>query len=170
MSHLILAIDPGPEASGVVLYDPSPRGEQGPHVLERSNAATVDHIIEDMRSLWVHRTRFVVVIERVTAQQYAANSLLRTAEVGGRLYQEALACEARAEWMTRSQVLTELHISGGSRDKQVRARMIELHGGTQATAVGTKKTPGPLYGVSSHAWQALGLAVAWHRRWAREGL
>jgi len=38
--------------------------------------------------------------------------------------------------------------------------MIEMHGGERATAIGTKRAPGALYGVSSHAWQALGLAVA----------
>ena len=43
---------------------------------------------------------------------------------------------------------------------------IELHGGDKTSAVGTKKNPGPLYGVSSHAWQALGVVCAhvlpWH--------
>ena len=39
---------------------------------------------------------------------------------------------------------------------------IEMHGGDKSTAIGKKYNPGPLYGVSSHAWQALGLACA-HR-------
>jgi len=34
-----------------------------------------------------------------------------------------------------------------------------MYGGTRDAAVGTKKTPGPLYGVSGHAWQALAVAV-----------
>ena len=49
----------------------------------------------------------------------------------------------------------------GNKDAMVRAALIELHGGTRQVAIGTKQNPGPLHGVSSHAWQALGV-VATH--------
>ena len=45
------------------------------------------------------------------------------------------------------------------RDALVRQRMIEMHGGSRALAVGTRAQPGPLYGVTSHAWQALAVGV-----------
>jgi hypothetical protein len=35
-----------------------------------------------------------------------------------------------------------------------------MHGGERRAAMGTKKAPGPLYGVASHAWAALAVAVA----------
>ena len=38
-------------------------------------------------------------------------------------------------------------------------RLCEMHGGDKAQAVGTKKAPGPLYGVGSHARSALAVAV-----------
>ena len=61
----------------------------------------------------------------------------------------------------RREVLRILGVTGGSgADSRVRGAMIERHGGDRATAQGNKRAPGPLYGVSSHAWQALGLAVA----------
>jgi len=50
----------------------------------------------------------------------------------------------------------------GNKDSLVRQACIELHGGDPKVARGTKKAPGRLYGVSSHAWQALGLVMA-HR-------
>jgi hypothetical protein len=66
--------------------------------------------------------------------------------------------------MTRREVLRHLGVlSGkGSADSRVRAACIADHetpGGPPA--VGRKASPGPLYGVTSHAWQALGLVLAW---------
>ncbi len=36
---------------------------------------------------------------------------------------------------------------------------VMIFGGTKEAAIGKKASPGPLYGVSSHAWQALAVAV-----------
>ena len=68
-----------------------------------------------------------------------------------------------AHTMTRREVLRHLGVlSGkGAPDSRVRAACIADHqtpGGMPA--VGRKGSPGPLYGVSSHAWQALGLVLA----------
>ena len=61
----------------------------------------------------------------------------------------------------RREVLRALDVTGkGNRDSLVRQRLIEMHGGERRAAMGTKKAPGPLYGVSSHAWAALAVAVA----------
>lgn len=168
MADLILAVDPGSVTHGAVLYDPTP-GEERP-LYWASKEATTEEICTRMRDLWEGGHSFRLVVERVMAQQYAANSLLRTAEHGAWMMCEGHACGVETMWMPRSKVLTELHISGGSRDKQVRDRMIELHGGCKEVAVGKKASPGPLHGVTSHAWQALGVAVAAQRRYAREGL
>jgi hypothetical protein len=50
----------------------------------------------------------------------------------------------------------KLHLCGNTRakDPNVRQAVIDRVG-----APGTKKQPGPTYGVTSHAWQALGVAV-----------
>ena len=63
-------------------------------------------------------------------------------------------------WLYRREVLRGLDVTGkGNRDSLVRQRLIEMFGGDRKTAQGTKKEPGPLYGVASHAWQALAVAV-----------
>lgn len=50
-------------------------------------------------------------------------------------------------------------------DKSVRLAMIALYSGQlyggKAKAIGTKDKPGPLYGVTSHAWAALALAYVY---------
>lgn len=54
----------------------------------------------------------------------------------------------------------KLHFCGSSRakDANVRAAIIDQFGGKDK-AIGKKANPGPLYGVSSHAWAALGVAI-----------
>ena len=54
----------------------------------------------------------------------------------------------------------KLHLCGSPRakDANIRQALIDRWGG-KAEAIGTIKKPGPLYGVKSHAWAALGVAV-----------
>ena len=54
----------------------------------------------------------------------------------------------------------KLHICNHPRakDANIRAAIIDRYGG-KAEAVGTKKSPGPLYAVKSHAWAALAVAI-----------
>ena len=151
---LILAIDPGPETCGVVLYDPDAK-----RVLESANRPVVGVLayIIDVAIVAISRSEHLsVAIERVQSAGISGASLLQTSEVVGRLQQRALDCPLRVRLVYRREVCAALHVSGKAKDAQVRQRMLEMHpGGT-----GTRKNPGPLYGVSSHAWQALGLAVA----------
>lgn len=49
-----------------------------------------------------------------------------------------------------------------AKDANVRQALIDMFepiGGGKTPQIGTKSQPGPLYGVSSHAWPALGVAV-----------
>jgi hypothetical protein len=62
----------------------------------------------------------------------------------------------------RSEV--KIHVCGTQRakDGNVRQALIDMFppaGGGKVPQIGTKPEPGPLYGVTSHAWQALGVAV-----------
>lgn len=58
----------------------------------------------------------------------------------------------------------KLHLCGTTKakDANVRQAILDLFpriGGGKTPQVGTAKQPGPLYGVSSHAWPALGVAL-----------
>jgi hypothetical protein len=46
-----------------------------------------------------------------------------------------------------------------AKDAHVRQALIDRYGPGKAKAIGLKKTPGPLYGISSHVWSALAVAV-----------
>ena len=53
--------------------------------------------------------------------------------------------------------------SARAKDANVRQAIIDRFAGVggKAVAVGTKKTPGPLYGISNHKWSALALCLVW---------
>ena len=146
----ILAIDPGPATSGMVLYD-------GRSVLQSWKAATLDEVLAEVARDGVD----LVACERVQSYGIAGSSLLQTAEVYGEIKRAAAHAGVRFVGMYRRDVLRTLKIRvRKGRDAAVRAEMIRRHGGSKRAAVGIKASPGPLYGVASHAWQALGLAVA----------
>ena len=152
---IVLGIDPGPTHCGAVLYDTEAR-----RVIGSWKDLTVDAAIGAVESLKdTHRVE-LVAIERVQSYGIAGASLLRTAEVGGMLYQCASREGLDVVWLYRREVLRGLDVTGkGNRDSLVRQRLIEMFGGDRASAVGTKAKPGPLYGVASHAWAALAVAV-----------
>lgn len=179
---LILAIDPGPEQSGVVLYDTqgrclrrhlAARPGLGPMVAGNAGlCATLSAFGRAIRyednptESWP-----TLAIEWVESYGTAVGaSTFHTCRWVGRF--EA-AWGQDAILVPRRDVKTVL--CGGStwrdpqtgarkgvKDPQVNAAIRERFpqtGGGARPAVGTKKQPGPLYGVKSHVYAALGVAL-----------
>lgn len=48
-----------------------------------------------------------------------------------------------------------------AKDANVRQAVLDRYGGKKR-AIGKKKSPGPLYGISGDLWQALAVGVTWH--------
>jgi hypothetical protein len=151
---LVLGIDPGPTHCGFVIYD-----TESCRVIEAHKNLEV---VETITGIDFHSSRVsLVVIERVQSYGIAGSSLLRTSETVGRLQQTAESLRIPTLLMYRREILRILDVTGkGNKDSLVRQRLIEMHGGDRRTAQGTKKEPGPLYGVASHAWSALAVAVS----------
>lgn len=61
----------------------------------------------------------------------------------------------------------KLHLCNSVRakDANIRQALIDRYGGKEK-AIGKKKSPGPLYGIKSHMWAALALAVTYHDQYA----
>jgi hypothetical protein len=153
--RVILGIDPGPETSGAVLYNAT-----SGTVIDSMGATTIDEIRNLIHSDWGEALSFGVVMERVSAGP-ASTEVVLTSEVIGRVQEICETGGVSLHMYTRRAVLSLLCCTGaGNKDSQVRAAVLDLHGGTKAAAVGTKKAQGPLFGVSTHSWQALGAVCA----------
>ena len=158
---IVMGIDPGPLTCGVAVYD-----TETSSVVWAEKEMAVDAVVESIIADPTDRTYAprLVAIERPqvygpTTRGKVTADLLRTAEVLGRLQQRAIDRGIPVLLIYRLTICRSLHVHGASKDSQIRARMIEMHGGSRAKAIGKIANRGPLYGVASHAWQALAVAV-----------
>ena len=148
----IIGIDPGTTHSGWVEMTPSGR------VIAFNKEDPNDAHLESLRflSLRVH-----VAIERMNYQGFGANvgqETFETCEWIGRFYEAAHPCPAVLIYRRTIQVA--IGGSAKANDGAIAFALREMYGGQKASK-GLKKSPGPLYGISGHAWQALAVAVAY---------
>lgn len=150
----ILAIDPGTEQSGWVLYGD---GAVLTHGVE-DNVALRQMIASDAFYL---RGDDEIAIEMVASYGMAVGKeVFRTVWWAGRFadawfgHHQKLPVE-----VFRKDVKLHLCASPRAKDANIRQALIDLYGGSKEAAIGKKANPGPLYGVKSHVWSALAVAV-----------
>lgn len=143
----ILAIDPGTDRSAWLVLD-------GQEVRERGiddNGEVLRVLRHDAGVGWQ------VVIERVEPR-YGLRigwETVSTIEWVGRFTEAAHPLTVAL--VARSDVLRHLSVApGGNADSGVRMAMLDRWGGVAACRKG-----GPLAGLRTHLWQALGAGVAW---------
>lgn len=146
----ILGIDPGPSECGVCWLDNGAPRYPGVHP-----TVSVQQMLRSMNT-----KPDLIVIERLeTHGMPVGASTFETAYAIGRM-QEILDQRGVAwELMSRSSVGNMLCHTVRASNSNIRQALIDRYGADKATAIGTKKQPGPLYGVHKHAWSALALAV-----------
>ena len=151
----ILALDPGPVQTGWVLYDGYSVNECG--VLQ--NDVMLGKVV--FQGAWAHGAP-VLAIEMIASYGMpVGREVFETCVWIGR-FQQAWHDPEAVRLVYRKDV--KLHLCGSPRakDGNVRQALIDLFpasGGGATPQIGTKKQPGPLYGVSTHAWPALGVAI-----------
>jgi hypothetical protein len=139
---ITLAIDPGTNESGVVLM-------QGMHVIESGvhpNHGVIDIIRKSNAD--------TLAIEMIASYGMAVGKeVFETCVWVGRFLQTWRSPES-VQLVYRKDV--KMHLCGTPRakDANIRQALIDLIG-----PQGTKKAPGPTYGVKSHAWAAVGVAI-----------
>ncbi|MHC4644307.1 MAG: hypothetical protein ACYTBJ_02310 [Planctomycetota bacterium] len=153
----LLAIDPGPSACGAVwLVD----GELEASTSAIGRAAVTATIY----------TRYVdeVVIEMVVSYGMPiGKTTMETLVTIGRIEEACRRSKIKCHRLTRPEVCIELCGSTRAKQANVRQATRDLYPATgegKYPEVGTKAKPGPLYGIKSHAWEALALGVVWLRK------
>jgi hypothetical protein len=150
----ILAIDPGPVQSGFVRFS-------GSRVIE-SGLLPNDEMLEKTRSATGRMEASELAIEMIASYGMpVGREVFETCVWIGR-FQQVWTTPEDVRLVFRRDV--KLHLCGTPRakDPNVRQALIDLFppiGGGAVPQIGVKAAPGPLYGISSHAWAALGVAV-----------
>lgn len=149
-AYMILAIDPGPEESALVLW----AGERVLRAMYLPNGA----IFAELK----HRASFDIdagvspcplAIEKIASFGMPVGAdVFETCVWTGR-FMEAYGAE-HVERITRIDVKMHLCHNSRAKDANIRQALIDRFG-----KPGTKKQPGPLYGISGDLWSALAVAV-----------
>jgi hypothetical protein len=147
----ILAIDPGPTFSTAILYSRSQR-----RVLSIWGNEPNDAILE-LASHELEAGPVPLCIEWIESMGMQVGAeVFDTCRWVGRFQQ---AYPGPVHLLRRSTI--KLHLCGSRRakDPDVRQALLDKFGPGRELAIGVKAKPGPLYGVSQHAWSALAVAV-----------
>lgn len=145
---IVTAIDPGTRESAVVEWN----GKLP------SNAAVVDN--EELAQI-LRKESFQphpLVIEKVESMGMAVGVETFETVYWSGIFAEAYGLQ-KVHRMGRKAV--KLHHCGSTRatDSNIRQALLDRFGGSGA--FGTKRLPGPLFGVTGHKLAALALAIAW---------
>lgn len=155
---IVTAIDPGPTESAYVIWD-------GVRVLSHGD---MDN--EALLSIINPACFNGFATDRLAIEQIrgfgvmASDKLFDTCWWSGRFFQAfgpSLTTMIPRKWAAA-------HICGQggiSKDQFVREALIARFGGKDV-AIGNKKSPGPLYGITSHRWAALAVAITWMDQYA----
>lgn len=148
---IVIGLDPGYRESAMVMYD-------GKSIWQHA-------IVENETMLsWLKTASLpehVLVIEEM--QLFASNygvgrEIFDSVFWSGRFAQ--IFQPHRCERLLRSKVRGHLGCSKGG-DSAVRAALIDRFGPYKEQAIGRKATPGPLFGLKSHEFSALAIAVTY---------
>jgi hypothetical protein len=145
----IMAIDPGPEVSGIVVISPERK------VLS-ANILTNQEVIAGLRNGTAYSFPHVAIEMIASYGMPVGAEVFETCTWIGRFEEAYVHSDLTARYFRKD---IKLHLCGTNRakDGNVRQALIDLLG-----PPGVKKAPGPTYGIKSHTWAALALAVYAH--------
>lgn len=150
----ILAIDPGTTESGWCLYADGN--------VSLSGVMKNGEMLQTIAAAKSHHMPTEIAIEMIASYGMAVGrEVFETCVWIGRFVQAWHSPDA-VRLVYRRDV--KLHLCGSpkAKDANIRQALLDMFprtGGGKTPQIGTKSQPGPLYGVSSHAWAALGVAV-----------
>lgn len=145
----ILSIDPGYEQSAYVIYN-------GWLIIDKAKIPNGELLGLIKNVLGPE----ALVIEQIACMGMAVGEeVLETVFWTGRFRE---AWERQFDRIKRHEIKMHLCRSMRATDANIRQALIDRFGPGKDKAIGTKKAPGPLYGVKADIWAALAVAVTWH--------
>lgn len=150
---LVTAIDPGTEQSALVLYDTTLQ-----RILTHGIWPNVN-MLDWLMTTIPARSREPLVVEAVESfGMSVGREVFQCVWWSGRFHQ---AWRGPAHQLSRRAVKLHLCHSARATDANVRQALIDRFGPGKEAAIGRKALQGPLFGLKSHEFQALGVALTW---------
>lgn len=145
----IFAVDPGTHDSAFCLYD----GQRPIEFGIVSNSGLLTRLYEQPAER--------IACEMIQCQGMPVGlETFETAYFIGELMSSQRMFNGKFHRVYRSDVKSYLCGSMKAKDSNIRQALVDKFGGKDA-AIGKKASAGPLYGISSHVWSALAIAVTW---------
>lgn len=151
----ILAIDPGPKRSAIIVWD-------GYDILEKGLCPNDE--ARDFVRRWMQPDQCLdaAVCERIASYGMSVGQdVFETCFVSGR-FQQIADVAVSFYWLERREVKMHLCNSMKAKDTNIRQALIDRLG-----PAGTKKNPGPTYGIAKDLWAALAVAVTFYDTFAK---
>ena len=153
----VIGLDPGPEKSAVLVWNGDCDGS-GTGRVEVTRLCPNEDILQ-LLSDWQHSAA-TLVIEKIESFGMAVG-----AETFETVFWSGRFAEMYGMHHTRrlGRKAIKIHLCGSARatDSNIRYAIMDRFGGKDK-AVGKKAAPGPLFGISSHLWSALAVALTYH--------
>ena len=147
----LLAIDPGSEQSAImwIAHNGLPK---------KFDIMPNEHLIEHIRGICAPETGWHhLAIEMIASYGMPVGAeVFETCVWIGRFIQ---AWGGPFTKIYRREVKSFLCGDSKAKDGNIRQALIDRYGGS--SAIGNKKSPGPLYGITKDVWAALAVAVTW---------
>lgn len=157
-----LAIDPGNEQSAWVFYDGDTK-QVLRHGLE-TNHELLNRIYLNTWAKGEDKLELphLLAMELIQSMGMAVGqTVFDTCIWTGRLIEAWLAQNRHNNYVYVTRRQEKLHLCGSMRakDTNIRQAIMDRYGSTRQKAIGTKKQPGPLYGVRKDIWAAIAVAI-----------
>ena len=147
----VIAIDPGTDQTAIVIY-------QSGKILDAAIKPN-DELTHELENKYYCSS--TLAIEMVACYVMpVGREVFETCVWIGRFTQAYGA--SKVEYVYRRDVKLHLCNSARAKDANIRQALLDKFpgtGGGKTPQVGTKKQPGPLFGIKSHLWAALSVAV-----------
>ena len=170
---IILSIDPGTKQSGFVVYDTEKREILAMQIIPNTIlpvAILHSSYYNPIKGEEIDIEPDVLVFEGMNLYHAVSEDTIQTLiwcgefkqafkqYYWGRYRSQSQIPEPEIYEIKRSAIRKHFRVKN---DSGIRVAIIDRFGGSRSVAVGTKKQKGALYGVKSHIWSALAVAVCY---------
>ena len=156
---LALGIDPGNVQSATAVFNTG--SAEACRLTKIPNGDMFAWLEECVKECTAANVDFVVGIEQIRSYGMAIGAtVLDTVHWSGRFHEHLLATlgVSRVELIPRRDVKMHLCQNNRAKDTNVNHAIADRYGGVKKCK-GTRKNPGPLYGIANDMWAALGVAI-----------